>query len=105
MNPRQWPDGRLSGLQQTGPPPGANNVRFRMKGFFSCNTVAELREIQTAEENKKWGVILLGENAAYDGLLSGIYSYVPEGYHNAQEDNGASWIIVNDGKSAWRKMI
>lgn len=48
--------------------------------------------------------ILLGRDEKYDGLLQGIYCSVPNGHHRDQEASD-SWVIVNDGRSAWQKLI
>lgn len=95
-----------SGLVQIGPPPGANNARLRYKGYYVCETLADLRAIDTDPLNATDYpmAILQGWTAKYDGLLQGIYFYVGTGSHNSRADDGGGWIIVNDGRSAWQKL-
>lgn len=95
----------MSGLVQTGPPPGANNQRVAFKGYFVCPTLSDLRALETDERNERDFplAILQGQDERYDGLLQGWYQYIPEGEHTAFSDDNATWIIVNDGRSAWKK--
>jgi hypothetical protein len=95
----------MSGLNQTGPPPGANNTRMQFKGYYICPTLADLRRIETniLNETDYPLAILQGQDERWDGLLQGWYQYIPEGAHLAQADDGGSWVIVNDGNSAWKK--
>jgi hypothetical protein len=99
MNPREWPDARMSNLAQTNPP--THKVKLKI---IRCYSVAQLRAIQSAQDNEGWMVLLLGENAAYDGGLQGFYDYVPTGQQNTRDEDGASWIIAADGQSAWMKV-
>lgn len=94
----------MSGLVHPGPPPWANRDPWRVEIWLKVPTLAQLRLIGTHKDNEKMLVFLLGQDAAYDGLLQGIFDYVPSGYQFAREDDGGSWIIVDDGGSAWRKM-
>ena len=93
----------VPGLSQSGPPPGANNHRYELRGVFQCPTLADLRALETHRDNDRMLVVLQGQDAAFDGLLQGIYCYVPTGSHRAQSDS-ATWVIVNDGQSAWQKL-
>lgn len=96
----------MSGLVQGRPPAGANNVRYQFKGYFVCPTLADLRAIETSLDNELHYpmAILQGQDVQYDGLLQGTYFYVPEGRQNERADDDATWIIVNDAKSAWQKL-
>lgn len=96
-------EGWQPNLFQPGPPPGANNRRFALRGSFLCSTIANLRGIETHKENAEFFAILQGRDAAFDGLLQGIYCYVPEGSQHSQDDSD-SWVIANDGRSAWQKL-
>jgi hypothetical protein len=99
-------DAYESGLVQGGPPPGANNDRRQARGYYLCDNIAELRAIETEKRNEEEYpmAVLLGQDVKYDGLLQGLYFYVPEGSQNDNSDDGASWVIVNDGRSAWTKL-
>ncbi len=102
-------DAYKSQLVQTGPPPGANNpIRFRP---MSAETLAELRSIQIAAsdwqtpDGKKIPtvVLLLGEDAPYDGNLQGFYlAYRPDRV-NYPEDGGAV-VYSTIGDICWRKI-
>lgn len=94
----------MSQLLQTGPPPESNITRLRLKGILRCPTLADLKSIGTAKDNENYMAILLGESEKYDGLLQGIYDYVPEGLHSQRDGDDASWVIVDDGRSAWIKL-
>jgi hypothetical protein len=95
----------MSNLNQMGPPPGANNVRLRFRSYYVCETLLDLRAIETDSQNETDFpmAILLGQDEKYDGLLQGLFFYVPEGEHLANPDS-VSWVIVNDGRSAWKKL-
>jgi hypothetical protein len=87
-----------------GPPPGANNARFEGIGFYQCDTLGDLRLLETKQDNERFFAVLKGRDAKFDGLLQGVYCYVPPGYQNSQSDSD-SWVIANDGRSAWQKLI
>lgn len=97
---------RLPGLRYPGPPTGANDiVELKVELFMRVPNLERLREIDTDPTNSLKMVFLLGEIEPYDGLLQGFYDYVPQGMQNSREDDGTgSWVIVNDGRSAWVKI-
>jgi hypothetical protein len=74
---------------------------------FVKNTVAEVRAIPSSQFNKT--LILTGESAAFDGLVSGIYVGVLDPSETGVDD-GISIIVPDDRSSAasadkmhWRK--
>jgi hypothetical protein len=92
------------GIGVQGPPSGANNFIFRVKDWYQCDTLADLRSLETHYDGEIRMAILRGRDAKFDGLLQGIYCSVPNGQHRAQSDSDA-WVIVNDGNSAWQRLI
>lgn len=102
---RDWPTAYIQGLSQNGPPPGANDiVELKVDSILRVPNLLRLREIDTSPRNVRRLVFLLGEIHPYDGALQGLYDYVPEGNQNDRDDDNGTWIIVNDGRSAWIKM-
>lgn len=101
-------DAYKSGLVQTGPPPGANNpIRYRP---MVAETLSELREIQLAASDWETPsgrkiptvVLLLGEDAPYDGNLQGHYlAYRPSASY---VEDGGSVIYANNREICWRKI-
>jgi hypothetical protein len=96
-------DERVIGLQQPGPPPGANNIYFRVPFWYLADRVADLRLVDTHLDNERSLLYLLGQDEPYDGNLQGIYKYWPN-METAEDDDGATWIHAHDGRSAWRKI-
>jgi hypothetical protein len=86
-----------------GPPPGANNVRVKVRDWFECHTLEDLKALEAHMDTDPRMAMLLGRDAINDGLLQGIYRYVPEGQQFAQAESD-SWVITNDRKSAWQKL-
>jgi hypothetical protein len=92
------------GLVQNGPPPGSNDDIFLVTHWYRKNAVAEVKAMPSREVNESRLLILTGQDEAFDGLLQGIYTYVPPASLNTALGDDASYIIVNDGRSAWRKL-
>jgi hypothetical protein len=97
-------DSWMPGLSQFGPPPGSIDDVFLVQAWYRKNSVAEVKAMASREVSKNRLLILTGENSAFDGLLQGIYTYVWLGEVDPAQGNDSSYIIVNDGKSAWRKL-
>ena len=93
----------VPGLNQHGPPPGANSERREIhaqaKREFECETVADLRRIEHHHLNFR--CVLLGENEAFDGYLQGLYHW----WKSTDEDNGGDTIRPNDYQGwLWKKL-
>jgi hypothetical protein len=97
-------EGWIPGLTQFGPPPGANDDVFLVQAWYRKNSVAEVKQIASREVNRSRLLILTGQDSAFDGLLQGIYACVWTDELDISQGNDASYIIANDGKSAWRKL-
>lgn len=92
------------GLTQNGPPSGANNARFTVREWYQCDTLADLKRLETHPDRETRMAVLRGREAKFDGHLQGIYCSVPQGQHLAQPETD-SWVMANDGQSAWQKLI
>jgi hypothetical protein len=96
-------DAYIPGLSQPGPPPGANDDIFLVEAWYKKNSVAEVQQMHARELNEKRLLILTGLDSAFDGLLQGIYIYVPPGQVNTALSDDASYILIRGG-AAWRKL-
>lgn len=94
----------MSGLIHNGPPPGANDDFEIVTQWYRRNSVAEVKQLSTRASNSRRLLLLTGQDEKYDGLLQGIYCYVPAEELDTSLGNDASYIVVNDGRSAWYKL-
>lgn len=96
-------DAWISGLVQTGPPPGSQLEADLITHWYFPKSIAEMKTIQTGPQQLNRAAFLLGQDSDGDGLLQGIYTYVPPEQFDYTLGDDASYVIVNDGKSAWKK--
>lgn len=94
----------VPGLQGSGPPPGANDDLQLVTHWYRKNSVAQVKTMATRIENRERMLMLTGQDTAFDGLLQGIYIYVDTADLNTALSDDASYIVVNDRRSAWRKI-
>lgn len=95
----------ISGLVQSGPPPGANDDVFLITQWYRKNAVIEVKAMASRDTVNVHRLLLLtGQDSAFDGLLQGVYCYVPQSNLDPSRGDDASYIVVNDGKSAWQKL-
>lgn len=87
-----------------GPPSGANNVRFEVLEWFMCDTLEDLKALETPQDKHIRLAVLRGRDVKFDGVLQGIYCFVPPG-EQFEQDESDSWVIVNDRNSAWQKLL
>lgn len=93
----------IQGLVQTGPPPGSQLEAELITHWYFPRSIAEMKTIASGPQNEHRAAFLLGQESDGDGLLQGIYTYVPQSHLDVSLGDDASYVVVNDGRSAWKK--